>query len=396
MVGTLVTYKYRILNNVITDANVQSAIKQAGIPDLVKFVNDQSIPYTYKNVSYSINWNYPIPMSAYQIIIFDAQPLVNFAHSTGVPDDGYPSGVTNLATKSITVGRFANDDAITFGNRIWHEVNHTLGVDDTQDRFCDQQDPLVAQMFCNYVYRDTLWGWKNLGEIQYFCNYYNNCSLCASYSRGCGRCTQSGCSKCTANNTVCKAFYTMEWEKMGLFKPTAYFANAVSNGISPLSVNFVNLTAGYNNSPVTMSYHWTFGDGGTSNDMSPTHVFTGAPGDYKVTLTASNIFGQSTYSSIIHINSPVTNPNLQTNSVKFLTITDYGTMRPSPNVHITVKYGTLSYSGVSNSLGQVTMSLPCGVSLIITTVAPSGKTVNFTGQIAICNTVMLFTLPTGA
>jgi PKD repeat protein len=51
----------------------------------------------------------------------------------------------------------------------------------------------------------------------------------------------------------------------------------------------VNFTDASTNSPLT--YGWDFGDGGTSTQQSPSHVYT-ANGSYNVCLTVSNVSGQ--------------------------------------------------------------------------------------------------------
>lgn len=54
---------------------------------------------------------------------------------------------------------------------------------------------------------------------------------------------------------------------------------------APFPVNFTNNSTG----PGTLSYYWTFGDGGTSTAQNPSHTYT-APGAYNVSLavTSSN------------------------------------------------------------------------------------------------------------
>lgn len=61
----------------------------------------------------------------------------------------------------------------------------------------------------------------------------------------------------------------------------AAFESSVSVGEAPLTVLFKNLSTG----PVT-SYQWSFGDGGSSTEASPVHVFE-KPGVYDVSLSVS-------------------------------------------------------------------------------------------------------------
>lgn len=62
--------------------------------------------------------------------------------------------------------------------------------------------------------------------------------------------------------------------------PTADFSSVLNGN----SASFTN------NSSNATSYQWDFGDGGTSTDANPTHVFA-APGQYEVTLEATNACG---------------------------------------------------------------------------------------------------------
>ncbi|MFO8068191.1 MAG: PKD domain-containing protein [Bacteroidales bacterium] len=59
-------------------------------------------------------------------------------------------------------------------------------------------------------------------------------------------------------------------------------ANPIS-GCSPLNVDFANNTSGGN------TYYWTFGDGGTSAEFDPSHVFTNEDYDNPVTYTVEMV-----------------------------------------------------------------------------------------------------------
>ena len=81
-----------------------------------------------------------------------------------------------------------------------------------------------------------------------------------------------------------------------LLSPIADFSGSPSAGVEPLVVDFTDLSI---NSPTTWA--WRFGDGGTSNDPNPTHLF-GDPGLYTVSLLAGNDFGGDTAEKIDYIN----------------------------------------------------------------------------------------------
>jgi len=69
---------------------------------------------------------------------------------------------------------------------------------------------------------------------------------------------------------------------------TANFTATPTTGIAPLSVNFTNTSSGD-----YTSLSWNFGDGNTSNEVNPTHVYT-TKGIYTVSLTVSGLGGDDT------------------------------------------------------------------------------------------------------
>ncbi|MGC9435588.1 MAG: PKD domain-containing protein [Methanomicrobiales archaeon] len=71
--------------------------------------------------------------------------------------------------------------------------------------------------------------------------------------------------------------------------PDAYFIVNATSGQTPLPVMFTDMSSG---SPT--SWYWTFGDGNTSSEQSPVHVYEVA-GVYSVTLRASNTYGSDSY-----------------------------------------------------------------------------------------------------
>ena len=70
--------------------------------------------------------------------------------------------------------------------------------------------------------------------------------------------------------------------------PIASFVPTVTSGTVPLTVQFVDTST---NSPT--GWVWSFGDGGTSSEKNPSHIYTSA-GTYTVTLTATNPGGSNT------------------------------------------------------------------------------------------------------
>ncbi len=82
--------------------------------------------------------------------------------------------------------------------------------------------------------------------------------------------------------------------------PTAGFTQDKTRGPSPLSVQFTDQSSGN-----ITSYNWNFGDGTTSAERNPLHIFSAA-GTYNVILTVSGPGGSSIVTRQIIVESPLT------------------------------------------------------------------------------------------
>jgi iron complex transport system substrate-binding protein len=76
--------------------------------------------------------------------------------------------------------------------------------------------------------------------------------------------------------------------------PVSNFSTNVTSGDSPLSVKFTDLSQN------ATGWNWDFGDGDTSTDESPTHVYS-SEGTYTANLTASNENGTSYKTAVISV-----------------------------------------------------------------------------------------------
>jgi PKD repeat protein len=84
-------------------------------------------------------------------------------------------------------------------------------------------------------------------------------------------------------------------------QPVTAFNADITLGCPGLAVQFRNTSVD------GVSYLWDFGDGTTSNEFAPRHVFTGAQEFYTISLTATNSLGctaTTTLSQYIHIVPP--------------------------------------------------------------------------------------------
>jgi PKD repeat protein len=75
----------------------------------------------------------------------------------------------------------------------------------------------------------------------------------------------------------------------------ADFSGTPTSGDAPLTVDFTDETT---NGPT--SWAWDFGDGGTSTEQNPEHVYT-TPGVYTVSLTASSASSEDTETKVGYI-----------------------------------------------------------------------------------------------
>ena len=71
----------------------------------------------------------------------------------------------------------------------------------------------------------------------------------------------------------------------GTSLPSVDFDAPIKSGLSPLRVDFRDLSTG-----IPSSWSWDFGDGTSSNEQNPSHVYA-ASGTYTVTLTVGNQLG---------------------------------------------------------------------------------------------------------
>lgn len=76
--------------------------------------------------------------------------------------------------------------------------------------------------------------------------------------------------------------------------PVSNFSTSVDSGVAPLTVQFTDLSQN------ATEWKWDFGDGETSTDESPAHIYSAA-GTYTANLTVSDENGTSSQTTIINV-----------------------------------------------------------------------------------------------
>ncbi|AKB53317.1 MULTISPECIES: PKD domain-containing protein [Methanosarcina] len=86
-----------------------------------------------------------------------------------------------------------------------------------------------------------------------------------------------------------------QYLKNEIAKPVAAFSAYFTSGKAPLTVVFTDKSAG-----LPEKWKWSFGDGITSREQNPKHQYS-QEGNYKITLTVTNVAGSSTVTKTNYI-----------------------------------------------------------------------------------------------
>ncbi len=127
----------------------------------------------------------------------------------------------------------------------------------------------------------------------------------------------------------------------------AFSANPTSGDV-PLTVNFSNQSTGE-----SLSFAWDFGDGQTSTEVNPTHIYNAA-GSYTVKLTASNSAGSQTAQAVVTVSLPA--PTSTSTVPPTATSTAVPALPPTASFTADVTTGTapLTVNLSSTSTGDIT------------------------------------------
>jgi len=90
-------------------------------------------------------------------------------------------------------------------------------------------------------------------------------------------------------NDISSRFIFSDPDEFSLSFPSANFAADSTSGFKPLAVSFTDSSTG-----LIEQWEWNFGDGRTSTEQNPEHIFT-EPGVYSVSLTVTGPAGSDEY-----------------------------------------------------------------------------------------------------
>ena len=120
--------------------------------------------------------------------------------------------------------------------------------------------------------------------------------------------------------------------------PTAAFQASTTSGSAPLSVTFIDLSTP--GSEAIMAWSWSFGDGETSMDQNPVHVYSSS-GTYTVILTVISSAGSNTVKKTNYIT--VTSSSLSNNPTALFNASATIGVKP-----FSVSFSDLSISGTTS------------------------------------------------
>ena len=128
--------------------------------------------------------------------------------------------------------------------------------------------------------------------------------------------------------------------------PDARFSTAPMMGYAPLTVKFSDRSTG---SPI--AWQWDFGDGNTSSEQNPTHVYATA-GRYITRLTASNSGGSDSFTSYVWVRPTRVFPPYTPQPTPTPSVTTTPTTPPGPATRSPV-----SFFAMNKTFGSSPMSV---------------------------------------
>lgn len=198
-------------------------------------------------------------------------------------------------TVTLTVSNGAGSDTVTRSGYITVSAAAIAPVAAFYSNTTSGEVPLTVQFLDSSTNSPTAWAWSfGDGGTSADQNPVHTYATAGSYAVTLTATNTGG------SDTVSKAGEIVVGAVSQ--KPVAAFISTVESGNAPLTVQFVDSST---NTPT--SWVWSFGDGNTSTQQNPSHVYV-AEGSYTVTLTVSNAGGSDTETKAGHITVSFTEP----------------------------------------------------------------------------------------
>jgi YVTN family beta-propeller protein len=202
---------------------------------------------------------------------------------------------TTKTSKSVSVGKFPSEVAVSPDGTKAYVVNSgsypgyngTVSIIDTATNTITATVPVGNNPYGITVNSD--------GSKVYVTNMNNNTVSIIDTTK----------NNIIATVGVSAAPFEVVIGETKLIYPVANFTRNVTSGYAPLAVQFNDTSTG-----TPIEWDWNFGDGGTSNQQNPTHIYS-TSGTYTVTLTVSNTNGSSSSkTSWITVIPPISKVNI--------------------------------------------------------------------------------------
>ena len=248
-----------------------------------------------KNIVYSIEWT---PDYVYYSAIAEDGTIIQdwtYSNPEGIPSinsticmDLLPLAGSYYPASGNAAEVVLQSFTYTPYESSWKEQTVQKPVSDFSSNVISGTTPLKVAFTDRSTGTPTSWNWNfGDGTSSKEKNPTHTYSIAGPYT------VKLTVSNAAGSNTATKTNYISAG--VTAQKPVVNFWGTPRSGNAPLSVTFKDITTG---APTT--WNWDFGDGTSSTEQNPTHVYSAA-GNYIIKLTASNAAGSTVLSKYNYI-----------------------------------------------------------------------------------------------